>query len=106
MKSACVKIRRARPLLGTFVEISASGLAEDALHAAVDGAFAAVERVHRLMSPCDPRSDVSRLNACAPGARIALHAWTQRVLETATKLRKMSNGVFDVAVCKRPCWRD
>jgi len=43
---------RARPLLGTFVSIRTDG--DDG---AVDAAFAAIERVHRLMSPQDPDSD-------------------------------------------------
>ena len=64
-----LSVRRARPLLGTFVEIQAMGLPESCLAAAIDRAFGAVERVQRLMSFHDPHSDVSRLNrlaACRP----------------------------------------
>jgi thiamine biosynthesis lipoprotein len=55
-----------RPLLGTFVEIRATG-ASSRLETAVRAAFAAIERVQRLMSFHDPRSDVSRINSAQPG---------------------------------------
>jgi thiamine biosynthesis lipoprotein len=60
------QLRRMRPLLGTFVEIRATG-ASSRLETAVRAAFAAIERVQRLMSFHDPRSDVSRINSAQPG---------------------------------------
>src|SRR5262249_43701142 len=54
--------RRARPLLGTFVEVMAGGVSRDRLNAAIEKAFAAVAKVHRLMSFHESDSDVSRLN--------------------------------------------
>ena len=91
-------ICRARPLLGTFVEIAASGVAGDELQAAVDAAFAAVAQVHRLMSFHDPQSDVSRLNHWAYGRTMPVHAWTYQVLQTAIEIHHQSTGLFDVAV--------
>jgi thiamine biosynthesis lipoprotein ApbE len=55
-------MRRARPLLGTYVDIEATGLSAAALDSAVNMAFGAVAKVHHLMSFHDPASDVSRLN--------------------------------------------
>jgi len=60
MTPACDSVRRARPLLGTFVEISASGTRSGALHAAVNRAFDIVADVHRLMSFHDRDSDVAK----------------------------------------------
>jgi FAD:protein FMN transferase len=93
-----VCVRRARPLLGTFVEIAATAASPDATEAAIDAAFDAVETVHRLMSFHDDDSDVSRLNREAASGLVAVHPWTFAVLATAVDLNRRSDGVFDVAV--------
>jgi thiamine biosynthesis lipoprotein len=92
------KVRRARPLLGTFVEIEAAGAARSELNAAIDAAFEAVANVHRLMSFHERDSDVSRLNREAFVRPIEVHAWTFQVLEAAVEMHRRSNGIFDVAV--------
>ena len=89
-------LRRARPLLGTLVDISAAGgLPLPALHAAVDAAFDAVARVHALMSRQDPDSELSRLNRQAPGDAQAVHMHTWTVLRAALDLAALSDGAFD-----------
>jgi FAD:protein FMN transferase len=90
--------RRARPLLGTFVEIAVSGASPEAMEAAVDAAFDAVATVHRLMSFHDDGSDVSRINREAFAGPVAVHPWTCEVLAAALDLHRRSAGVFDVAV--------
>jgi thiamine biosynthesis lipoprotein len=91
-------VRRARPLLGTFVEIAVADTASSGAQAAIGAAFGAVANVHRLMSFHDPGSDVARLNRRASTRAVRVHAWTYQVLETAVELHRRSNGVFDVAV--------
>ena len=98
MTSSSASARRARALLGTYVEISASGLDLTRLHDAIDRAFAAVETVHRLMSFQESDSELSQLNRQGPAAALALHPWTRLVLDTAAELRQRSRGAFDVAV--------
>lgn len=98
MRPACDSVRRARPLLGTFVEITATGRPAAILHAAVDAAFAAVATVHRLMSLHEATSDVSRVNRHAATTAVAVHPWTYAVLTTAADLSRRSDGVFDVTV--------
>jgi thiamine biosynthesis lipoprotein len=98
MAKALAKIRRARLLLGTFVEIEAFGASEAKMNEAIDAAFGAVAKVHRLMSFHDSDSDVSRLNREAHLRPVAVDAWTFAVLETATELHHRSGGVFDIAV--------
>jgi len=93
MKASCVTARRARPLLGTLLEISARGRRADA---AIDRAFRAVERVHRAMSRQEASSDIARLRS---GHRAALDPWTRRVLERAEEIRQASEGLFDCAFC-------
>src|ERR1700730_4713413 len=98
MEAAHASTRRARPLLGTFVEIAVAGATIPAMQAAVEAAFAAVATVHRLMSFHEATSDVSRLNRDAWSGAIPVHEWTYQVLDTALDLNRRSDGMFDVAV--------
>ena len=91
-------MRRARPLLGTFVEIAVSGASPEEMDAAVDAAFEAITTVHRLMSFHNDESDVSRLNREASAGLVGVHPWTFEVLAAALDLHRKSEGVFDVAV--------
>jgi thiamine biosynthesis lipoprotein len=95
----CAKhIRRARPLLGAFVEIAAIGPEQSDLDAAAEAAFAAVAKVHRLMSFHDPASDVSRLNREAAARPVRVDAWTWDVVAAAVDLDRRSDGAFDITV--------
>jgi thiamine biosynthesis lipoprotein len=94
----CDKIRRARPLLGTFVEIQASGASKADLNAGIDAAFDAVAKVHRLMSFHEPDSDVSRLNRLASVHPVSVDPWTYEVLRIAVELNFRSRGAFDITI--------
>src|ERR671935_3250985 len=95
MRSSCASISRARPLLGTLVEIRICGAGQAALRA-VERAFSAIERVHRAMSAQDTTSDIARLRA---GRRRALDPWTRRVVDRAEELRDATDGLFDCGAC-------
>lgn len=97
---AAVELRRARPLLGTLVEIRARGAEHEALLRATDSAFRAVSRVQALMSFHHPRSDVSRLNRLAWRRPVRVHPWTYAVLEAAQRVAHASDGLFDVSVAR------
>ncbi|WP_298254637.1 FAD:protein FMN transferase [Bradyrhizobium sp.] len=92
------RVRRARPLLGTFVEIEAAGPVQAEVISAIDAAFEAVSIVHTLMSFHDPDSDVSRLNREAFDQPVKVHEWTLDVLKTSIELHRRSGGLFNVAV--------
>lgn len=96
--SAFASIRRARALLGTFVEITAAGKRPAVLETAVERAFGAVSTVHDLMSFHRPDSDVDRLNRQAGRHAVPVHPWTSQVLEAALDLHRRSAGAFDIAV--------
>ncbi len=98
MRPACAEARRARPLLGTFVEIAAAGDRPGPVHAAIDAAFDAVAQVHRLMSFHEATSDLSRLNREAGTRAVTVHPWTHAVLRAALLIGEQSGGVFDVTV--------
>lgn len=92
------EVRRLRPGLGTFVDIRARGESEAGLRAAVESAFAAIRRVHGLMSFHDPASDVSLLNRRAAHGAVPVSAWTWTVLREAQRLSRLSAGAFDITV--------
>ena len=98
MPCASGRTRRARPLLGTFVEIAVGEPPSRGLEILIDAAFQDVEQVHGLMSFHEPGSDVSRLNGQAGYGDVEVHDWTREVLEAASELRRLSNGVFDITV--------
>lgn len=92
-------MRRARPLLGTIVEIALSDDdGEDVAEAAFAAAFAVVERVQRLMSFHDEHSDVSAINRAQAGEMIAVDRHTYTVLEFAREISHRSAGAFDICV--------
>jgi thiamine biosynthesis lipoprotein len=93
MKATSDSARRARPLLGTLVEIRARGAHADA---AIERAFRDVERVHRAMSTQESTSDIARLRA---GRWAGLDPWTRRVLERAHEIRVATDGLFEPACC-------
>jgi thiamine biosynthesis lipoprotein len=92
MRPSSGSVRRARPLLGTLVDIRIDG----GNLRAVERAFAAIERVHRAMSAQDSSSDIARLRA---GRRCALDPWTRRVLDRAEEIRLATEGLFDYVAC-------
>jgi thiamine biosynthesis lipoprotein len=98
MDPAFASIRRARPLLGTFVEIGIAQASLSDADAAVEAAFAAVAKAHALMSFHEPRSNVSRLNREACERDVEVDPWTFEVLQAALDLNRRSAGAFDVAV--------
>ena len=108
--SPLAEIRRARPLLGTFVEIAApSGAISER---AVGRAFAAIAKVQKLMSAHDAASDLGRLCRARPGSSTKVHRWTWRVLRRAQCLHRATGGAFDpiaaarfgIATARLPAW--
>ena len=61
MSSLSSPLRRARPLLGTLVDITLVEADAQRANDAFDAAFAAVAQVHALMSVHDPSSELSVL---------------------------------------------
>ena len=90
-------LKRARPQLGTLVEITAHGASEPETGRAIAQAFAAVETIQSLMSYHDVASDVSRLNRAGP-AIISVDPHTWQVLATARAVAEASHGLFDISI--------
>jgi FAD:protein FMN transferase len=85
-------------LLGTFVEIEATGPDKARINGAIDAAFESVVNVHRLMSFHEPDSDVSRINRHAHDRPVSVHSLTFRVLQAAVEMHRRSNGIFDISI--------
>jgi thiamine biosynthesis lipoprotein len=83
---------RCKPLLGTYVEISAE------IDDAIDQAFSAIQLVQDLMGFHNPNGELSQINARAHIEPIEVHAWTFQVLRTAQELCTSTNGMFECGV--------
>ena len=92
--------RRARPLLGTFVEIGLRRAA--ASSAAIDEAFAEIDALQRCLSCFDATSDIARFNALPVGASLAPRTATLEVLDAAQTLFDESAGLFDISAGTAP----
>jgi len=80
--------------MGTYIEAGAQG---PGAGAALEAAFAQLERAQRLWSFQDPDSELSRLNG-APGRAVSLSPSTLRLLRAARALMRASAGCFDCTV--------
>lgn len=92
-------IRRCRPLLGTYVEITSEDIAT------IDRGFEAVARVHALMSAHDAHSEIGRLNREGHWKPVHLHEWTCEVLLRSLDWSRRSHGAFDVVRSADTDWR-
>ncbi|HVO20387.1 MAG TPA: FAD:protein FMN transferase [Anaeromyxobacter sp.] len=102
-------LRRARPALGTLVELgirtsegprraTRPGWGEAALSAG----WAALAEVEGAMSAFLPESDVFRFNAAPAGARLEVRSGTAAVLRLSRALWRESGGLLDVSLGTGP----
>ena len=98
--NSCSKneLRRCRPLLGTFVEITAAGLDAAPLARAVDAAFACVQRLQSLMSVHDTTSELSLVNTEAFLRPVKVGDETFDVLRRGLDIARASGGAFDFTI--------
>lgn len=87
--------RRARPLLGTLVDLQAEGADADA---AVAAAFDEIAAVHALLSFHAQDSELQAVNRAMPGARLHVDRRTMAVLHLAALLYEASARAFDCRV--------
>jgi thiamine biosynthesis lipoprotein len=92
-----LEVSRARPLLGTLVQIRASG-PSTRIQQVVEAAFTAIEQVQQLLSYQDPGSELSALNQQSLFEPRRVHADTYAVLDAALHFARLSDGAFDPCV--------
>lgn len=90
--------RRAKPWLGTRVEITVLASDERDLIRATDGAFARIAAIHHAMSFHESGSDLRALARAPAGALLKVSTDTLNVLRIALDFEVESGGVFNVAV--------
>jgi FAD:protein FMN transferase len=100
-----VMFERARPLLGTIVAIrvvdDAGEHAPRHLQAAIERAFARIERIHAAMSFHTADSELSRINRDAATAPVQASEPLWRVLRASLALARASDGCFDPTIAAR-----
>jgi thiamine biosynthesis lipoprotein len=101
--------RRARPLLGTLVEVGVrtSNVAQRGLaDAAFEAVFATLLEVQNCLSRFAPDSDVARFHALRRGRRLTMRLATRHVLAAAQQLRAATDAAFDISLGTAPYgWR-
>ncbi len=83
--------RRARPQLGTFVEIQL----RHGNAATFDAAFARIEQVHERMSARSAGSDLAEIARKAHLGSVTVDATTAEVIQHSLKWAEASEGAFD-----------
>lgn len=91
-------MRRCKPLLGTYVEIS---IADQCGDEAIKHAFDQIQKVQQLMSFHDSQSELSMINARVHCKPVRVHPWTARILRIAQDLYTHSGGLFNCGIGHR-----
>jgi thiamine biosynthesis lipoprotein len=86
---------RLRVGMGTLVAIHATADTRQHALVGIDGAFAAIYRVERLMHPTRAGSDLLAIREAACGRPVTIHAWTWDVLMLSRRLHEATQGAFD-----------
>ena len=94
MKASDNLVRRARPWLGTIVEIGVPA----GFKSAIEAGFAEIARIHRLMSFHEDTSDLAKLRNAISGELIEVDADTVIVLRVAADLHEKTGGLFNIAI--------
>ena len=93
--TSLIRRQRARPCLGTFVEISVDAESVGMADEAIAAAFAKVELVQNLMSYHDPLSEISTLNRTG---QVKASLELRHVLAFCKEVYGVTGGLVNVAV--------
>lgn len=87
-----------RYLMGTSISVEALGGTEDVRREAIEGAFAAMAEVDRLMSNYREDSELTLVNRRAAAGPVRVSDPLLAVLQAAQRVSERSGGAFDVTV--------
>ena len=96
--------RASRALMGTQVDIVADGGDAPTLNAAIERAFAEMQRLAALMTRYQPDSAVSQINRAAGIHPVAVPPEVMAVLLAARRVSDDSGGAFDPTVGALKAW--
>ncbi len=83
--------------LRVFVEGEPSAQIDDAVGAKIDRAFAEIRRLEGLMTTWRPDSEISRVNAAAGRAAVAVSPEVFAVVQDSINYSRRSGGAFDIS---------
>jgi thiamine biosynthesis lipoprotein len=89
-------IQGRRAAMGTWFEVSLAGADPEHLAAVAESVLDEVERVERLLSRFDPRSEIARINREAGGRAVLVDREVLGILLTCQAAWKQTAGSFDV----------
>src|SRR4051794_36708007 len=89
-------LRRAHPAMGTWFEAVLGGDDAEHLDAVASAVFAEIDRVERLLSRFDPRSEVARVNRDASARPVVIDHELLGVLLACRIAWQETAGAFDV----------
>lgn len=95
---AGVTVQRSRPLLGTFITITAFGSDESATQGAVTAAFQEIEGVDLLLSIHKTNSETALLNSIAASRPQEISRELNFVLTHALNIARRTEGAFDPTI--------
>jgi len=90
--------RFAHQAMGTFFEILVAGGEADYAGRAAQAGFAEIDRLDRLFSRFDLRSEIHQINRMPPGGRLLIGVETYQCLTIGESARRETGGAFDVNV--------
>ena len=98
-QSATNHIKRCKPLLGTYVEVSVSSESDDnTLLDITEYVFSEIQRIENLMSFHNPDSELSYVNREAYRHSCPISKDMEEVLTAALTLSKITNGIYDISI--------
>jgi FAD:protein FMN transferase len=87
---------RDEAIMGTRCAVELWAVDKIAGEAAIAAVFADMRRIDGLMSTYKPESEISRVNAQAAKAPVAISTEFYALLQTAQQYSRLSSGVFDI----------
>lgn len=90
--------RDRRQKMGTHFEIQIRGASAERARAAIDAAFAEIDRVEARLSEWREDSDISELNRMAGRTAVPVGEDLRAVLERSREISRMTDGAFDVTL--------
>jgi FAD:protein FMN transferase len=87
--------KRAKPLLGTIIEIAIQTDDEIAFVKATDAAFTRIAEIHHAMSFHERTSDLSAIANAAPNITLRISPDTWKTLSLSLEIEALSKGAFN-----------
>jgi thiamine biosynthesis lipoprotein len=98
MDSPDLRVKRVQYLFGTLCSIELSGSSRPVVAEALEAGFAELARIQQRLSPFDPDSELSRLNAAAGRGAWAVSEELCTLLGAALDMSERTQGRYDPTV--------